>query len=305
MQIYQCVSGDFNSRTGVKSDFNNVEYDENEIYVDVNDNTIYELQSLGLSSIRNSSDKFVNNYGNLLLNMCKSSNLLIFNGRINGNETGGFTCKDTSVVDYFIGSLDVIKQVSDMKILEHSMLYSDVHKPMSLELKSGYSDIAHHNNPPYNNGNNSTKIKHWDENKEHMFIDSIDMSALNEILEKLENMNEISTEIEINEITGMLNNTYIKAAKETFGEIEIIRKDNVQNKSKISRPWFTNECKKARKVYRKRKRIFSLTKTENTKIELKRSEKLYKKTMNRNIAKYRKDMRKKLKVMKTKDPKQY
>ena len=102
-----------------------------------------------------------------------------------------------------------------------------------------------------------------------MFIDSIDMSALNEILEKLENMNEISTEIEINEITGMFNNTYIKAAKETFGEIEIIRKDNVQNKSKISRPLFTNECKKARKVYRKRKRIFSLTKTENTKIELK------------------------------------
>ena len=169
--------------------------------------------------------------------MCKSNNLFIFNGRIGGNLTGSFTCKDTSVVDYFIGSIDIVKHVTEMKILEYSTLYSDVHKPLSLVLNIENPILLNINNDSDNSNDYITKIKHWDKNKEHIYIDSIDRSAVDELITKLENIEENATEQNINDITNMLNNTYIKAAKETFGEIKI-NKNNTTKKKKSSKPWF-------------------------------------------------------------------
>ena len=235
--------------------------------------------------------------------MCKSNDLTILNGRFGENTTG----KDRGVVDYFIGSIDVIKYISNMKILEHSTLYSDVHKPITLELKSKQPDITSSNNCLNGIDDYVIKIKHWEKSKEPTFLELIDRSAVDKIMNKLEHMEETATEIDINEVTNMLNNTFLNAAKETFGEMKVKQNKikNLKNETKNLKPWFSKECKEARKLYRKRKRIYSHAKTVTAERNLKLSEKSYKKTMNEEIAKHRKEMKKKMKIMKTADPRQY
>ena len=178
------LCGDFNSRTVTRSDFDNIIYNDNETNIlDIEVSPIHVLRSLWVNITRENCDHVLNNYGNLLLNMCKSNDLTILNGRF-GENTTGFTCKDRSVVDYFIGTIDVIKYISNMKILEHSTLYSDVHKPITLELKSKQPDITSSNNCLNGTDDYVIKNKHWEKSKEPTFLELIDMSAVDEIMNK-------------------------------------------------------------------------------------------------------------------------
>lgn len=86
--------------------------------------------------VRNNMDIVKNNYGNQLLEFCKNNNLFILNGRVNGDKVGMLTCKQTSVVDYCISSVDFLPFIYFLHVLDFSSLYSDVHCPISLSLKS-------------------------------------------------------------------------------------------------------------------------------------------------------------------------
>ena len=89
--------GDFNSRTGKYSD--TVSQDGNNIIT--ND----QSESAFHPAKRNSFDNVLNTHGKKLLEICKTFDLRIVNGRVNGDTLGRPTfhgTNGTSVIDYFI-----------------------------------------------------------------------------------------------------------------------------------------------------------------------------------------------------------
>ena len=96
-------------------------------------NRVNILEELNIPVNRTSQDIVKNQYGNRLLELCKCNDLFIVNGRIGGDTNiGKLTCKNSSIVDYVISSVDFLKCIVDMDVLEFSKLYSDVHSSISL-----------------------------------------------------------------------------------------------------------------------------------------------------------------------------
>ena len=73
---------------------------------------------------RISHDTVCNNEGNALLEICKSNNLCILNGRCGKDKNlGSFTFKHTSVIDYSITTVDTFKFIDDFEVTELDSLF--------------------------------------------------------------------------------------------------------------------------------------------------------------------------------------
>ena len=90
--------GDFNAHTGTKSDFTRFNYYVcSSVQLENVINTV-SLESLGIDTTRYKLDLSVNNYGNRLLQLCKSLELLIANGRLGKDQgIGALTCKNIAL----------------------------------------------------------------------------------------------------------------------------------------------------------------------------------------------------------------
>ena len=67
-----------------------------------------------------------NRSGNILLELCRGNNLFIVNGRIGDDylESGRLTCRNSSVVDYYICSPCFFEYVCNFKVVDLSRLMS-------------------------------------------------------------------------------------------------------------------------------------------------------------------------------------
>ena len=115
--------GDFNSRTDRYSD--NVCQEGNTIIK--NDQSEFSLYALQRHSFHNE----LNNHGKRLLEICRSSDLKIMNGRSRGDSLGRLTFHGksvVSVVDYAICDQDLFHSIANFIVKEPSSL-SD-HSPI-------------------------------------------------------------------------------------------------------------------------------------------------------------------------------
>ena len=170
MQSSQIIlMGDFNSRTGNKDDLlfsddflaemHGLEFLENE------NREIRDILRYSIPVQRENCDKTVNAYGTQMTEFCRLSNLSIVNGRIGRNtQNAKYTCKNKSVIDYFICSPTLFKLMRDFSILEFSNLYSDVHCPISLNLQ-----IRHLNYDKESLSNAGLNTKLWNPDKGRKF----------------------------------------------------------------------------------------------------------------------------------------
>ena len=79
------------------------------------ENYISFLTDSNLPLNRKNIDKGKNNFGKLLINLCKGQNLFIMNGRVGSDSNiGELTCRNASAVDYFICSSNFIKCIDDL-----------------------------------------------------------------------------------------------------------------------------------------------------------------------------------------------
>ena len=144
---HQCpmiLLGDLNSRISNLSDVVDIEdevaahcnFDE-EIVSDLFD-CRQELELLGISETRFSCDTKVNNNGRKLLELCKSLNLKIVNGRIGTDGgIGNLTChrpNGSSLIDYAISSPSLFKYFHDFEIDIFDSNLSDSHCPVMLSM---------------------------------------------------------------------------------------------------------------------------------------------------------------------------
>ncbi|CAC5366157.1 unnamed protein product [Mytilus coruscus] len=128
------LTGDFNSRTAANLDFYEITNTNHDTSDNFNIDFSNNLHKFNMSRIRNSCDKTKNHFGNLLLEMCRNNNLFILNGRVDGDKEGLFTCRQSSVVDYFICTYNLLSCVVSMSVLDFSALFSDVHSPLNCKL---------------------------------------------------------------------------------------------------------------------------------------------------------------------------
>ena len=84
------------AHTGLKTDFTDI----NDYVLNSDDVVnIVNLDTLGVDVTRHTLDLSINNYGNRLLQMCQSLDLLITNGRLGKDQgVGDLTCKNTTVL---------------------------------------------------------------------------------------------------------------------------------------------------------------------------------------------------------------
>ena len=110
------LCGDFNARTG-----------------SIPDSLASEF---GPIATHYSNDKHVNSNGKDLLNLCKTTNMLIMNGPIEPTaNTGYFTCytpNGQSVVDYIICKCSVMPLFQSMQLID--LLPELDHRPISFDL---------------------------------------------------------------------------------------------------------------------------------------------------------------------------
>ena len=74
-----------------------------------------------------------------MLDFCKCNNFYILNGRKASDKSiGPYTCKDSSTVDYFICSANILPLIIDFYVDDFCPTLSDVHCPVVLNLKARF-----------------------------------------------------------------------------------------------------------------------------------------------------------------------
>jgi hypothetical protein len=291
--------GDFNAYTQTNDDF--VSFDDADSEFLLYSDAFHECNSQQALPRFSNDVHRLNNFGHRLLDLCKSQSILIFNGRLgNDAQIGKCTSNGCSVVDYVIGSPDLFSKVLEFEVNAFDAMFSDVHCPVSLSLKlehvsnsvtessisDQYDHVASLSEP---------KVKAWDESKVADFqyaINRVDVEKINAMLDD----DELSVDRLNNEMTSLL----ISAAKCSMGVSKTkrsIRKNN--------RKWFNGECRKQRSMYFKAKHVCKRQPSLVNNDKLRKSSKLYKKTLKRAENEYMKKRNANLIKLKKTNSKEY
>ena len=110
---------------------------------------------------------------------------------------------------------------------------------------------------------------------------------------------------DLDDIVIQIGQTFEKCAQKSFGYIKHGPKNHVTSTNNIGRPWFKDNCLRARNQYHKARRRYNVNKTEQNKQMLKHYSKYYKNTMNLSIKQFRTLRIQKLKNLRTTNPREY
>ncbi|KAK3099742.1 hypothetical protein FSP39_008878 [Pinctada imbricata] len=151
---------------------------------------------------------------------------------------------------------------------------------------------------------NEYTVKKWDNEKCEEFIGNLNNDRIGEVMNNLNTLEiENLTETSMNQIVSNVCDIMTDAAKKTFGLSH--RRANFRKKNTKMKPWFENDCKMARKRFRKSQRKYKHIRTEENRKEMNLNAKAYKSIMNKSIKKHRKEIKNKMKTLKSKNPKEY
>ncbi|CAG2231728.1 ACAP [Mytilus edulis] len=158
--------------------------------------------------------------------------MFILNGRMCEDKgLGSFTCKNTSVVDYNIASPNFLKLVQNFSVLNSSVLFSDIHNPLSLKITcyEKQNDVSHDDEMP------EEKIKRWENEQLDTFISNIDRLKVNEILAQLTEMVENTSENSI--INKVVEDDLSQITSSIHGENGVIEGYLFKKTSKGFKSW--------------------------------------------------------------------
>ena len=320
-----CLLGDFNAHTGNLDDYINVDndildalniHDDDQMVM----NKLHILNECGVPFKRLSQDTHrVDNYGHKLLNLCKSVDLFIVNGRIGHDQNIGHTTCNNSVIDYAIVSPELFRSVFDFNVLPFDPVLSDVHNPLCLSLccKTNNLDlnidvsVDNLDSIDINNvHSNNTNVKpRWNNGRLPDFVANIDDVKVQELLDRLDGIDPQSIDTDI--CNGLIEdcNTIIKTAAERsdmFVNFENnMCKKSLKCRSTCSKRYFNSECYVKRKDYRKSKKYYYRLRTNDAHSDMVCKSKVYKKTLQKQFKEFQKSFIDKLRSLRTSDPKAY
>ena len=304
-QVILC--GDFNARTGTLTD-----YIENDL-----DNSFCPMPSGYQSDVlhdRRSMDKSIHKNGRRLANICIDYNLCILNGRTIGDLRGKVTCitpQGTSVVDYFLCSKHMLKDVYSMSVLnlskysDHCPLELSVYLPAHLWEKKGdnssqRSTVAGSKTISASSINTRSRERivntnffsfSWTDKSAELIKEALSAGSIATAITQLEqelSAGEKCNSDDINDYTNKLTSIYQNAARISL-TCRTVKKNN--RKRTPNRKWFDSECLQLRKELRSilnalnrypfqadlREKYFSQRKLYNSKLKQKKRQ--YKNTI--------------------------
>lgn len=307
-----CILGDFNARSGglcdVVVDGPSTQIDSLDIVTDEN-----HLDNPSASSERSSCDTIVNNYGLRFLEMCKNLGLRIANGRCgNDKGVGQATCKGVSLVDYILLSSDLFEHVSTFDVFPFEMLWSDVHNAVGFTLESKHtrSETNVIANNPQTNRKMVPPRPVWSSNDVESFISNINTDQVTDICQNiaiLTNSADVTAD-NINAIVDDTKNLLLKAAsscnmiKQTKSNRNFT---NMKKRAQPSKPWFNLACEDKRKSYFRVRNQLRRRHDAESRQCVRQSGKAYKKELNKQFRLYHEAVAKKLRNLKSTNPKDY
>ena len=220
------LMGDFNARTGNLIDYIDI-YDEEEQVPP-----------------RLNRDLKVNTNGRLLIDLCKTTEMVLVNGRLNNRNSGDYTCithNGESVIDYFVIDYDAFDDVNKLSVLEFDPCLSDVHCPVAMELKN----LKH---VPVEIYEMNQKTRRWNKQTQERFYQEIikkDLTALEILID-----NEVNTLNTLNEF----NTTLRKLICESASRAGALRTSKGKTTFTSNNGWFDRDCQSKRSIFRKRLR---------------------------------------------------
>ncbi|CAG2250634.1 unnamed protein product [Mytilus edulis] len=264
---YVCLAGDFNSRTSI--DLDHVSSEDNDFDDILIESSIFEENSLHIPdnltcpTTRENMDKTKNNYGNLLLDLCRYTGVYIVNGRIGDNITGKLTSKNAATVDYFLATPDLLNIISNSDVLHFSNLFSDAHCPLDISINININTTTctcNACNPRTDIQPKKEQIKKWNLAKADEFNEYLDLAKIETIDNALDLLTDDHVNLNnINDTVKNIGDIFVDAAKHTFGTYNPKKPDkrtyNAQ-KEKSNKPWFDNECRQKRKNTRRTQSSF-------------------------------------------------
>ena len=240
-----------------------------------------------------------NTHGHRLIQICQNNNIFIVNGRIyNDKESGNFTFRDKSVIDYVLSTAECFRYYSNFEVIETDSLHSDGHSVIAW----GFKCKPFQHVPDCDSLQNDKKLKYiWDNNLKEDFVSSLNPGHLNSIFEDFNNSDYCFVD-KIDRITSKITSLFQDAAKNT-----LTSKRNYIRRTKFSnnKSWFGPNCSKARKAYHQAKSVYSVNKNGMNKQRLRNASKDYRRAMNFYIKKDRRENAIKLRNLSHKDPKKY
>ena len=221
-------TGDINARTGKNNDY--ILLDKHNFLSEEG-----EDESALIFPERNSEDQKTDNRGEELLELCKSLNLVILNGRKPGDMFGKVTSIHSigcSVVDYVVSDHEIFDNIPTLKVGKYSPWLSD-HCPLHFSISSEEGTNLNENSP---NRVKAPKRYIWGEDSRENFLKS--MADKEGELKKVEDMDISETENLLSSFTKTFSDIANKA------KLKVKKQKKVLNNGFV---WFDDECKKAKK----------------------------------------------------------
>ena len=155
------ISGDFNARTSNVNDYVTV-YSGFDFLNDF-------IESDPNRMIRQNPDGCLNNFGRRLIDLCKTTGLLIMNGRIIGTEK--YTCQrpnGASVIDYVICDRHAKRQIGYFEVTDTCTISDHCALKFGIKRTDGM-------NKRLPNDNHKTYLASyvWDHKKRHKYCESL------------------------------------------------------------------------------------------------------------------------------------
>jgi len=245
-QGYILLLGDFNARTGRESD---------SVCQDGHDFISNDCSNMSLlTPPRNNFDSILNSHGKHLLDICKTFDLKLLNGRTDGDSLGRFTYSSQngeSTVDYIIADQFLFNCTKYFTVDKQSFL-SD-HSPISVWLQTLVPNESETNMSQLNLSSlESISSQYiWSEESIEPFKNAIQSvktkTLINEFLSKT--FNE-TTSTSVEEAVHLVNSIFTTASSMSLRLKQFKQENKKRNKRICNKKWFDFECKKARKELR-------------------------------------------------------
>ena len=227
------LQGDINARTGDEPDFlSKDKYDD-----------LFGIENREINPPRNSEDKKVCERGSLLLDLCKSGDYRIANGRKPGDLFGKYTSiqwNGSALVDYVITPASNFSRVVELKVGKFYPCLSD-HCPLQYKIK-----LNVHRKKGTENKIDMQKMPprcKWNIETRSSFLEALQSEKVSQTFEMLKE-EDLSPECGISKLSTVLMecaNCDIKPPERNV--------DTADSKSKMSndQPWYDKECRITKK----------------------------------------------------------
>ena len=222
------LQGDFNARSGNENDYlPNDKYDG-----------IFGIENHEDPPHRNSEDRKICERGSLLIDLCRSYDFRIANGRTLGDIFGKFTSMQwngSAVVDYVITPAFSLQKIVELKIGEYYPWLSD-HCPITYKLKTQL-DRTTNEKTLVETSELPPKIR-WNPETRAKFLEKIKSDNIKSSLQSLTDSDSPE------EIISKLSLTLKQCASDDL----VPTSKKHKHKNQTNKPWFDLECQKSKKA---------------------------------------------------------